>query len=292
MHKLKKEYISESFSKQSLSFPDCLNNMQIKLNKRTPTTLNFELINVDVSIANSLRRILLSEIPTMAFHTITIKKYETVMPEEIFCHRLGLVPILADPIKYNFKTGESDETNTLIFTLKVNADEDMTVYSHDIIHQPFGDEIITVQRDIPLIKLCKGQYIDIELQAEKNIGKEHAKWSAVSLASYRMMNVITVQDVEGEEAIKLKGLFSKGVIDIVDNKAIVVRPEINLSTEVLNHEEFNDRVCLFKKNDHFVFDIESLSIDCLILLKQAIFVFKEKCRALKEEIENYDQDEE
>lgn len=291
MHRLRKEFITESFLKQSLPFESCLQNMQIKINTHTPNTLNFELINVDVSIANSIRRILLSEIPTMAFHTITIKRYDTVMPEEIFCHRLGLIPILADPTKYNFKTAQADETNTLIFKLNIDATEDMTVYSHDLVHQPFGTEIISVQAGIPLIKLCKGQYMEIELQAEKNTGKEHAKWSAVSLASYRMMNVIVVNDVEGEDAIKLQKLFTKGVIEIVDNKAVVVRPEINMSTEVLNHEIFNDRVILYKKKDHFIFDLESVSIDCITLLKQAIFVFKEKCRILREEIENYDNEE-
>lgn len=48
--------------------------------------------------------------------------------------------------------------------------------------------------DILLCKLKPGQRICIEAFAFKNIGMEHAKWSPVATASYRLLPEITVAE--------------------------------------------------------------------------------------------------
>ena len=47
--------------------------MQIKMIYLDDETCVFDLIGVDVSIANALRRILLAEVPTMAIETVYIQ---------------------------------------------------------------------------------------------------------------------------------------------------------------------------------------------------------------------------
>lgn len=48
-----------------------------------------------------------------------------------------------------------------------------------------------------------------------SLGKDHAKFSPVATASYRLLPEITLlQPVEGEAAERLKKCFSSGVIEI------------------------------------------------------------------------------
>lgn len=51
------------------------------------------------------------------------------------------------------------------------------------------------------------------------VGKDHAKFSPVATASYRLLPEITLlEPVEGEKAERLKRCFSRGVIDLEDVK--------------------------------------------------------------------------
>ena len=40
---------------------------------------------------------MLSEIPTMAIEKVNFWQNTSVLPDEVLCHRLGLIPIKADP---------------------------------------------------------------------------------------------------------------------------------------------------------------------------------------------------
>ena len=61
---------------------------------------------LDKSIVNSLRRVLLSSIPTVAFCTkinesdLIIKKNNTSLHNEFIADRIGLIPLYIDPINY------------------------------------------------------------------------------------------------------------------------------------------------------------------------------------------------
>lgn len=51
-----------------------------------------------------------------------------------------------------------------------------------------------------------------------SLGKDHAKFSPVATASYRLLpEIILLEPVEGEKAERLKNCFSPGVIDLEDH---------------------------------------------------------------------------
>ena len=73
---------------------------EITAKREEDDIMNFTVQNVNVSIVNALRRTLLSDIPSVVFHTFpyeenlcTIHKNTTRFNNEIIKHRLSLVPI-------------------------------------------------------------------------------------------------------------------------------------------------------------------------------------------------------
>ena len=67
--------------------------------------MEFDLIGVDASIANAFRRILIAEVPTMAIETVYVFNNTSVIQDEVLSHRLGLIPIKADPGKFGWQNG-------------------------------------------------------------------------------------------------------------------------------------------------------------------------------------------
>lgn len=98
----------------------------------------------------------------------------------------------------------------------------------------------------------------MELHCTKGRGKEHAKWSPVSTASYRLLPEITIlKPITGDDAIKFKNCFPEGVVDIVNKDGVQTAKVINprkdtVSREVLRHKEFEDKVRLTRVRDHFI----------------------------------------
>jgi DNA-directed RNA polymerase II subunit RPB3 len=68
----------------------------LKLNKEI---LKFELSNCDVSMANTLRRIIIAEVPTMAIHMVSIYENSSALADEVISHRLGLIPLISEGVE-------------------------------------------------------------------------------------------------------------------------------------------------------------------------------------------------
>lgn len=111
-----------------------------------------------------------------------------------------------------------------------------------------------------LAKLRPGQEVDAELHAVKGVGRDHAKFSPVASASYRLLPHLTLnadKPVPKHLANKFAACFSKGVIRVdprtkevsVDEEG--VRGE-SMSREVFRHPEFEGCVKLARVRDHFL----------------------------------------
>lgn len=66
----------------------------------------FELIGIDVSIANALRRIMIAEVPTVAIETVHLYQNTGVIQDEVLAHRLGLIPFVIDPSTIDWRKGK------------------------------------------------------------------------------------------------------------------------------------------------------------------------------------------
>ncbi|EGC30994.1 RNA polymerase III subunit [Dictyostelium purpureum] len=287
-------YTSIGFD-NSFSLEKFKENFKINILSEKPYELVFEMMGVDAPIANAIRRILISEVPTMAIEKVYIINNTSILQDEVLAHRLGLIPIKVDPRKFNFHLPNKEYTaeDTLIFKLKVKCERDAngkiindTVLSKHLEWVPHDDQIAMfpneedhprpVEDDIPIMRLRPGQVIDVQLYCEKNIGREHIKWSPVCTASYRLLPVISVDEsIQGESAEKLVNTCPKKVFDIEDSGSVVAA-RIQSLNQKLNFERIRD---------HFIFSIESTgALTSRELFQEAIKILIEKCNIVEESI--------
>jgi len=281
--------------------------------------MEFDLIGIHPFLANTFRRLILSDVPSMAIEKVHILNNTSIIQDEVLAHRLGLIPLKADPRRFEFKTDSSatpDERDTLEFELKIkcsnNKDsskkessrpEDMyknsNVYSKHLKWVPIGNQkskfkdsdVGPIHSDILIAKMRPGHELDLKLFAVKSNGKDHAKFSPVATAFYRLLpDIRIVKPVEGEAAYRLQKCFSPGVIDVRnqnDRKYAVVRDARydTSSRNVYRHDDLKESVVMTKIQDHFIFTIESVgALPPETIFKEAVTILKDKCLSLLNEL--------
>lgn len=154
------------------------------------------------------------------------------------------------------------------------------VYTKDITWEPIGNQselfadnpVKPVEGDILIAKLAPGQELDLKMHCIKGIGKDHAKFSPVSTASYRLLPKIELlQEFEGEEAERLKQCFSDGVIELVKKSngklvAKVANSRLDSgSRNIFRYPDFKEFVTMKLVKDHFICKFSYLLFFIIIL---------------------------
>ncbi|ORZ05208.1 RNA polymerase Rpb3/Rpb11 dimerization domain-containing protein [Absidia repens] len=162
----------------------------IAIRELTKESINFVLTDTDLSVANSLRRVMIAEVPTVAIDMVEIETNTTVLADEFLAHRLGMVPIDSREVEKLRYTRDCTCSQycpecSVELTLHVKCTEDRTkeVTSRDLVTS--NPAFIPVAQDkndtgILLVKLRKGHELKLKCIAKKGVAKEHAKWSPVS----------------------------------------------------------------------------------------------------------------
>jgi DNA-directed RNA polymerase subunit D len=140
--------------------------------------------NVPRQYVNSLRRLAISEVSTLAIDDVVVLENSSVMHDEAVAHRLGLIPLRTDPGRFVMPQ-ECDCKSTLgcrvLLVLAAEANEKtVAVTSGELVSE---DEMVKpVSRDIPIVVLAPNQKLKFEAYARLGVGKDHAKWQPTSAA--------------------------------------------------------------------------------------------------------------
>ncbi|KAI1259146.1 DNA-directed RNA polymerase [Xylariaceae sp. FL1019] len=171
----------------------------VKISSAGPANVDFELSNVDLAFANSLRRIIQAEVPTVAVDLVEIEVNTSVLADEFIAHRLGLIPLDSrecDQLNYS-RDCDCDQSCgkcTIILTLhaKCTSEGIMNVYARDLLvsidrpNNHIGNPVITDPDHTGslIAKLRKGQELKLTCIAKKGIAKEHAKWAPTAAVGF------------------------------------------------------------------------------------------------------------
>ena len=78
---------------------------KVKILELSRYSIKFELYDTDLAVANALRRIMISEVPTMTIDLVEVRENTSALHDEFLAHRLGLVPLVSEHID-SFVTSE------------------------------------------------------------------------------------------------------------------------------------------------------------------------------------------
>lgn len=171
------------------------------------------------------------------------------------------------------------------------------VYSKDLIWMPQGDQeqwfpdgIKPVHDDILLAKLRPGQEIELEAHSRVGIGRDHAKFSPVATACYRLATEVTLlEPVFDEDAEELVHVYEPGVFELVPSSIPGKRVEAKVcntyactnSRNFMRNPTLAKAVKMTRIPNHFIFSVESVGMQTpAVLVAEALRVLQGKCAAL------------
>jgi DNA-directed RNA polymerase alpha subunit len=206
--------------------------IKIKIMKKKGT-MEFSLENATLGFANALRRIMISEVPTIAIEWTDFHDNSSAMFDEEIAYRLGLIPLKFDPKKFIFKdeckcSGKGCTLCQAVFALEKTGP--CTVYSGDL--KPVNKAVHPTNPKFPIVQLLKGQHISLEAVANMGTGSDHAKFQAANVTFKH--NPETIQKGSKEEINKdpkklifrvesISGLEPQDIVnkavEILENKA-------------------------------------------------------------------------
>lgn len=171
---------------------------------------------------NSLRRIMLSELPKLAIDNIIIYDNTSPLFDEIIAHRLGMIPLPTDLKLLTFRNectckGNGCPSCTVRYTLSKEGEG--IVYSGDL--QPEEKSWAIKEDKIPIVELSKDQRIILEVEAVLGRGKDHAKWQAVQAPGYKYYPVVEIDQKKCDLCKKCVDACPKNILEIKKNKLIV-----------------------------------------------------------------------
>jgi DNA-directed RNA polymerase subunit D len=203
---------------------ELLLNLSINILEKTDEKIILKFNNIPRQYLNAIRRIAISEVPTLAIDDVVILENSSVMHDEAIAHRLGLIPLRTELNRFVF-SNQCDCNNTLgcskcrvLLILDAESPEKTRlVMSGDLVSE---DEYVKpVSKNIPIITLAPGQKLKFEAYARLGTGKDHAKWQPTSSAVVKDGNdkdesiliIETTGSLTAEETIKsaLKIINSK-----------------------------------------------------------------------------------
>jgi len=267
--------------KETLFKPE-LEILEIKEN-----SLKFVLNKCPLSIANSLRRVMIAEVATMAIDFADISENSSVLHDEFLAHRLGLIPLLStqvDKFNYSRECPCNDGCNfcQVKFTLDVwnKENEVRQVTSLDLVNDTdtpsmealanetpedklqrefcegvrpvdanLGQDMMDKETDpIMLAKLGPGQRIKLRCLAKKGIAKEHAKFQPVAVVAFQPSPNIIIKD---DEADQLEDEQKNKFIESCPRKVYTISPQTG-KIQVTNPTDciYCDE-CVYKATEEF-----------------------------------------
>tara|TARA_B100000131_G_scaffold79488_2_gene76248 strand:+ start:13641 stop:14528 length:888 start_codon:yes stop_codon:yes gene_type:complete len=262
--------------------------VKVKILEETEESMRLLLSKTDRSLANALRRTLISDTPKMAIDSVRFQLgtkeqdeeiWETTgpIPDEMVAQRLAMIPIPTIHEKFHFqdkcpncKDLVEDDRGCLecqmIYTCVVfGTQEGRWVTAGDLKY--LGEESLEIPSEyktIPITKLLKGQMIEFYATAVMGRGRDHTKWSPVCGVSFKSRKIGVLNNKtkakilwDMDLEIKAKDFDKDGKLKDLE-KVSILATELNHvgeGTEI--SREFKDAISLEEVPGEFILYFET-----------------------------------
>lgn len=194
--------------------------MEVKYLKKEDKKVRFKIKGINYSIANAIRRAVLTYLPVMAIDNVTIYENTSPIYEEILVQRIGMIPLTTDLKTYGFKDeckckGKGCALCEASFVLEKSGPG--TLYSGDL--KARDAKVKPVHDKIPLVKMAEDQKVKMEMTARLGLMSEHAKFQG-ALCSYKQLS-----EEEFEFFVESYNNFSAG--EVIDHVMTVLEDKLS-----------------------------------------------------------------
>ncbi len=245
--------------------------MAIKLEKikeeRKKNKLVFKLSNSTDVFANTIRRMVIEEVPTLAVEDVEIKDNNTALYDEMLALRLGLSPIKTDLSSYRLPKNEDEVTEKsaqCTLQLRIKSSKKGMVYAEDA--ESSDPKCTFVYPKMPIVKLLSKQKIDVTMTAVMGQGKDHTKWSP-GWAFYKEENVIKLGKVKDPKIVADNS--SDGVFTLKSGSLVVNDDKVNESNLLDYYAELDEGIKI-EPTGNIIFSLESWGqLSCKEILQKS-----------------------
>ena len=259
--------------------------MEIEVRRLEGEEMEFLLSDANPAFANALRRAAMREVPVMAINEVEFEVNDSAMYDEVLAHRLALVP-LRTPLKGYVLPGEcgcrEGRCPKCSVSLTLKREGPATAMSGDL--KSADEDVKPVSDSIPIIKLEKGQSLQLTAIACLGLGKEHAKWQP-GLVTYKYMPIFELNKEACDGCSMCAKACPINIIKLAEGKPVV--SDITLCTMCKGCQEACPPKAIRVEGDstRFIFRIESMgSMSPQQILVKAMEVLEEKCREFSKRV--------
>ena len=272
-------------------------------------TLKFIAEDVDCSVLNAIRRIIIGEVPTIGFKTeygresdIKILKNTSALHNEFLAHRLSLLPVHYDytkfddfnPDKYLFVLNKQNNTNRIMdITTKDIQVKDVSKDPPTFVSEQLRDSFFPKDRitgDYILINKLKpsksgigeeGEQLDITMKPSMGIGNDNSLYCPTCVSVFTNLQDPEKVESEFQNLIERKNAERKG--------NPLSKEEVNLHRKSYNTLEAQRYFYTDGRGEpnKFEFTIESDGrIPSHIILDMSLEIFKKHLQNFVNRIDN------
>lgn len=274
--------------------------------------LTFDVKNIDKSLLNALRRIMISEVPTIGFNTdygketdIIIEENTSSLHNEFLSHRLSLIPVHYEPklidkyekSKYKFTIDVTNNTSKMMDVttehIEITDTVNNKILSKQQCKQFFPPDSIT--NDYILINKLKpnksgskdnGESLKIEMYASKSIGKIHSRYTPTCVS------VFTNKRDDKKIKLKLNQIINKKNEELKQkNKSLLTEDDIKKITKsfMVCDADMCFHTDEYGEPNYFKYTVESDGrIPSHIIFHKSLDVLKEKIDYFTNSLDNED----
>jgi DNA-directed RNA polymerase subunit D len=186
-----------------------------------------------VPLMNAVRRLSLSDVPSMAVDFAYFYDNNTGIHDEIIAHRLGLLVLRSDTALGKYKEPEecrgaeppNPDCFVDLYLEKEVREGEPGVYVKASDISSSDPDVKPAHPETPIAYLAPGQRIQVVAYARLGRGKEHAKWSPASIASLKYSTIVEIHSGKlSEECVRCLEAYPEVIKGAVEGRREVELP--------------------------------------------------------------------